>query len=522
MFKPNNYIVLYHVSKNELQNLFPSTCKLLAYNLDSNIIIALCTYTSRHTLIAIKPSGEGLVVELSSKPLNAELIDDILMLSYTDRSEVYRISQNLDRIELLCVTKPLYNCRRLDSKRVVCVDSFGRLVVVNTKRICDRPKAYFLRSKKPMCIELEDASKYVSILGTSISNPAVRRLSLTRTIIEFENPHYQRLQLTISGTLYDTSLLLNSLQPMYAKYNSKNFLSSNRGSELILIKSNTKLYIYNNSDLSYCIFSPQGINYIEREFLAIPQNSVSEVYRVHRVSSNPQIEFWKKVNPTTLRYVELPNNIELVLDRDLICASTNLSINDRWYRLEVELICEEGIYTLRDRCISTNLCRNLLASLICIVLDSGQRHCIPVSTSPRAIIVENENIKLRAWRILNNIYMTIPRNCVLIDSVSLIINESLIPVLMLNIINRCHIPITMVSAYGSSIQQISLEPYQSMRVCLPVDSLTKLFRKPMIVVFELGKPKTYVIDMDLKHIFTLAHSIALKLSLLLGVRRWSY
>jgi len=521
LFKPTNYIVLYHVSKNELQNLFPSTCKLLAYDLNSHIIIALCVYASKYVLIAIKPSDEGLAMELPSEPLNVELIDNILMLSYRDRSEIYRISQSLNRIELLCVTKPLFNCQRLDTKRVVCIDSFGRLIVVNTKYICEKPKVNFLRSRKSTCIELEDTSKYVSILGTSIPNSTVRRLSLAKTIIELENPGYQRLQLIISGTLHDTPLLLNSSQPVYAKHGPKVLLPSGKDPELVLIKSNTRLHIYNDSNLLYCVFGSQGINYIEQAFLAMPQSSISGIYRVRRVSSSPRIEFWRKVNATALRYIELPDNIELALNKDLICVSTDFSVNDHKYRLEIELVCEEGIYTLRNRCIPANICSNLLVSLACITLGNKQRYCIPVSTSPQIVVTENEGMTPMIKRVLNNVYVIVPRNCVSINSVSLAMDKNLIPTLVLDVVNRCRISITMISVYAFSVQRIMLEPYQSTRVYLPVNSLSKLFRKPVIIVFELSKPKTYVIDMDLKHMLALAHIIALKLSLLLGVRRWS-
>jgi len=520
LFKPSNYIVLYHMFKNELQNLFPSTCKLLTYNLNSRIIIALCVYASKYVLIAIKPSDKALAMELSSEPLNAELIDNLLMLSYRDRFEIYRISQSMDRIELLCITKPLYSCQRLDDKRVACVDSFGRLIVVNTRRICNKPKVSFLRSKKSTCIELEDTSKYVSILGTSIPNSVVRRLSLARTIIELDNLGYQRLQLTISGTLHDTSLLLNDSQPVYAKHNFKGFLPSGKDPELILIKSNTRLYIYNNSNLQYCVFDSQGINYIEQAFLAVSQSSISEIYRVYRASSSPQIEFWKKVDPVALRYIELPNNVELALNKDLICVSTNLPVNDHRHQLEIELVCEKGVYTLRDRCIPANVCRDLLTSLICIALGNKQRYCIPISTSPRIVVTENESMEPTIKNVLSDVHVIIPRNCTSIDNVSLVMDKNLTPVLVLSIVNRCRVPITIISVYALSTQRILLEPYQSAKVSLPVNSLTKLFRKPIIIAFELSKPKTYTIDIDLKHMFTLAHRIALKLSLLLGVRRW--
>lgn len=522
LFKPNNYIALYHLSKNELQSLFPSTCKLLTYNFDSDVVTALCIYASRYMLIVTKLTGEGLAMELPSEPLNVEIIDDLLMISYTDKSEIYRVSQNLDRIELLCVTKPLYNCRRLDDRRVVCIDAFGRLMVVNIKRLCDRPKFCFLRSKESTCIELDDTSKYVSILGASTSNPIVRRLSLTRTIIELENPGYQRLQLTISGTVYDTSLLLNGSQPVYAKHDSKDSLSNDETPKLTLIKSNAKLYVYNDGNSLYCIFDPQSINYVEREFMVVPQGIISKMYRVHRASHSPRIEFWKKVDPTSLRYIELPKTVEIVLSKDLICVPANLPANAREYRLEIELICEEGVFTLKDKCISTDVCRNLLAALICIVLGDRQRYCTPISTPPRVVIAESESMELTVKRILNDIYMTIPKSCTFIDGASLIINKNFIPVLMLNVINRCDIPITIVSVHASSIQRISLGPYQDTRVYLPIDSLIKLFRKPMIIVFELSKPRTYMINIDLKHMIALAHSVALKLSLLLGVRRWSH
>ncbi len=519
-FSQSNTIALYDVQHNELQKLFPSSCRLLAFNDNLDTMVALCPHDSKHLLIALELSGSAIVLELNAAPIHAELAEDILLLSYPNRSEVYRLNYGrINRVELLCTTRPLYSCRYLGSSTVACIDFSGRILLVDLKRICSPPKAIELRARNLCAIYTEDSAKHTSLIGRVVPSFTTHKLSLTRSIIEIESPRYQQLYIVATGSVHDTPLLIESIRKVYGSYVS-DYLGN--APQITLMELGTRLYIrIDSTNSTHTVVSSRGITYIDRgALLNIPSISLVEIYRVERLYSEPILEFWKRLQANDIRYINLAEKINIALRDGSVCIETASSV-DMDSGLEVELVCREGIHIVKaGECIPLESCQNLAALQICISTNS-RKYCAPLHLASSITIKEAGNEVPTARKVFDRVVVTLPRSCVSVRYAVLTLSTRFNPMLRLEIGNRCTIPIPIMIVSASGTELWLLDPRKTLEVHIPIDPAYMAYFNPVLVALEPSKPRAYRADIGLRELLALAYIIALKVSLLLGARRWS-
>ncbi len=520
-FNQSNSIALYDVSHNELQKLFPSSCRLLAFNDNLDTIVALCPHDSKHLLIALELSGSAIVLELNVAPIHAELAEDTLLLFYPNRSEVYRLNYGrINRIELLCTTRPLYSCRYLRSSTVACIDSSGRILLVDLKRICSPPKAIELRARNLCAIYTEDSAKRTSLIGRVVPSFTTHKLSLTRSIIEIESPRYQQLYIVATGSVHDTPLLIEGIRKVYGSYVPDDL---GNAPQITIMELGTRLYIHiDSTNSTHTVVSSRGITYIDREaLLNIPSRSLVEIYRVKRLYSEPILEFWKRLQANDIRHINLAEKINIALRDGSICIETASSA-DMDSELEVELICREGIHIVKaGECIPLESCQNLAALQICISTNRNRRYCAPLHLASSITIKEAGNEVPTARKVFDRIIVSLPRSCVSVRYAVLTLSTRFNPMLRLEIGNRCTIPIPIMIMNASGTELRLLDPRKTLEIHIPIDPAYTAYFNPVLVALEPSKPRAYRVDIGLRELLALAYSIALKVSLLLGAHRWS-
>ncbi len=482
----------------------------------------MCPHDSKHLLIALELSGSAIALELNAAPIHAELAEDILLLSYPNRSEVYRLNHGrVNRVELLCTTRPLYSCRYLGSSTVACIDSSGRVLLVDLKRICSSSKVVRLRARNLYAIYAEDSAKYISLIGRVVPSFTTHKLSLTRSIIEIENPRYQQLYIIATGSVHDVPLFIENTKKVYGSYISNEIENS---PQITLIELGTRLYVrIDSADGIHAIVSSRGITYIDREaLLNIPSRSLVELYRVERFSSEPILEFWRRLQASDIRSINLAEKINLALRDGSICIDISPG-TDMNNDLEVELICREGIYIIKaGECISLEGCQNLAALQICISTNRNRKYCAPLHLTSSITIKEAGNEAPIARKVFDRVIVSLPRSCISVRYVVLTLSTRFDPMLKLEIDNRCTIPIPIMVVYASGSELRLLDPHKTLEVHIPIDPAYMAYFSPVLVALEPSKPRAYRINIGLRELLALAYSIALKVSLLLGARRWSH